>query len=948
MGVLYRARDTRLERTVAIKLLRPEAMGSEDRQQRFIREARAASALNHPHIITIYEIDRANIDGVERDFIVMEYVGGTALDEKLAEGRVPMEETVRYAGQIADALAAAHEAGIVHRDIKPANVMLTDKGLVKVLDFGLAKLLEPADVDESAPTLSVGLQTGEGVVMGTAAYMSPEQAEGRPVDARSDVFSLGVLLYELLTGKRPFQGDSIVSTRVAILQKDPPPPRTIEGSVPAELERIVLRCLQKDRTSRYASAKELSSDLERHRTRHASEGVGLASVLLRPRILVPAGTILIALAVVGGWLYQQNAEVRWAREVALPEIEALVETNELTAAYLLAEEVQQVVPADPDLARLWKRVTLPISIETDPSGADIYWKDYTDVDGEWHHAGISPMEETDLPASFLRWKFEKDGYASRIIGHYAFDFSVVPLQQDGTGPKNMVRVPGGTQRIGSHEPVTLADYWLDQFEVTNRQYKAFVDAGGYEEQVHWKHPFVEDGIEVSWNTAMAKFVDTTARPGPATWELGSYPEGEEDFPVRGVSWYEATAYAEFADKSLPTVYHWLHAIDPLAASSYVEASNFSGEAPARVGSYEGIGPYGTYDMAGNVKEWSANASADKHYILGGAWTEPVYMATERHAQPSFDRSPTHGFRCAKYDEPPSKEAMGSMEKLWRDYASESPVDDAIFDVYRSIYAYDRTKLDVVAEPLESQSSHWTKERITLTPAGGSEPIIAYLYLPANAEPPYQTVVFFPGSDALVLPQHDSWGMQYLDFIVRSGRALLHPIYRDTYERRPSQRTTGARYGRDLRIHWYQELARSVDYLETRADIDANKLAYYGLSLGAGLGPIFTALETRFEASVLFAGGFSSRDRPDEVDVFNFAPRVTMPTLVLNGRDDFSFPLESSQRPLFETLGTPQEHKRHAIIDGGHIPARVEVIKEVLPWLDRYLGPATLRRTDSPS
>lgn len=948
MGVLYRALDTRLERIVAIKLLRPEAMGSEARQQRFVREAKAASALNHSHIITIYEIDRADIDGVERDFIVMEYVGGRPLDAILAEGRLSTEDAVRCACQIADALAAAHEAGIVHRDIKPANVMITDKGLVKVLDFGLAKLIEPGEVDESAPTLSVGLQTDEGVVLGTAAYMSPEQAEGRPVDARSDVFSLGVLLYEMLTGKRPFQGDSVVSTRVAILQKEPSPPRSVDNNVPAELERIVLRCLQKDKTSRYPSGEELSTELERYRARRASEVVGLASVLLRPRVAVPGAAVLMALVLVGAWFVRQSSRVRWARDVALPEIERLIQTDDLTTAYLLAEDAESVIPEDPELARLQQIVTMQISIETDPPGANVYWKDYADVDGEWQHAGVSPLEE-NVPGSFLRWKFEKEGYETKVIGHYPYLFPVVPLEENDVSPENMVRVPGGTYRLGDRKPIELSDYWLDRFEVTNREFKRFVDAGGYQEKAYWKHSFIDEGEELSWEDAMVRLVDTTGQQGPATWDLGSYREGEEDLPVRGVSWYEAAAYAEFAEKSLPTVYHWLHAIDPLAPSGYVQASNFSGgEEPAPVGSYEGVGPYGTYDMAGNVKEWCMNPAGDRRYILGGAWTEPVYMATARHAQAPFDRSPAHGFRCARYDEPPSKEAMGSLEILWRDYSKETPVDDTIFDVYRSIYAYDRTELEAVTEPLESRSPHWTKEKITFATADGTDRIIAYLYLPTNAASPYQTVVFFPGSGALQLTHHDSWGMQYVDFIVRSGRALLFPIYRDTYERQSSSQPTGLRYNRDRRIQWYQELARSVDYLETREDIDGTKLAYYGLSLGAMLGPIFTALETRFAASILFAGGLEEDKEPDEVDPFNFAPRVTVPTLVLNGREDFRFPLESSQRPLYEFLGTPAEHKRHALIDGGHIPDRVDIIKEILPWLDRYLGPVTLKRSGDPS
>lgn len=194
MGIVYRAVDTRLQRRIAIKVLPGEAVSDPERKKRFVREARAASALNHPNIITIHEIDTAEVERRAVDFIAMEYVEGKALDQIAARKRLPLPDVLKYAVQVADALGAAHAAGLVHRDIKPGNIMVTDKGLVKVLDFGLAKLVEPAS-DVSAATRSLDseeeLRTEEGTVVGTVAYMSPEQAQGMPLDARSDIFSLG-------------------------------------------------------------------------------------------------------------------------------------------------------------------------------------------------------------------------------------------------------------------------------------------------------------------------------------------------------------------------------------------------------------------------------------------------------------------------------------------------------------------------------------------------------------------------------------------------------------------------------------------------------------------------------------------------------------------------------------------------------------------------------------
>ena len=261
MGVVYRARDTRLGRTVAIKLLRPEAVADPDRARRFLQEAKAASALNHPHIVTVHDIGE---DPARGTWIAMELVEGESLRQRLERGRLEVNEALRIALDMARGLAAAHAAGIVHRDVKPGNVMITGSGIVKVLDFGLAKLVSPerAATDSVSPTLSSPAATRLGVLLGTPAYMSPEQAEGRPVDARSDVFSFGAVLYEMLTGKRPFDGASELSLLSSILRDTPPRVRRLRPDADPRLEELVERCLAKDPAARPSSAQALVPELE--------------------------------------------------------------------------------------------------------------------------------------------------------------------------------------------------------------------------------------------------------------------------------------------------------------------------------------------------------------------------------------------------------------------------------------------------------------------------------------------------------------------------------------------------------------------------------------------------------------------------------------------------------------------------------------------------------------
>ena len=237
MGEVYRARDPRLGREVAIKVLPAASMGDDDRRRRFIQEAHAASTLNHPHIVTIHEIESAN----GMDFIVMEYVRGKSVDQLIVRRGIRISELLRIAIPVADALAAAHARGIVHRDLKPANVVISDGGAVKVLDFGLAKLSE-AGVTSDDATASISVNHGftlPGTIAGTAAYMSPEQATGDRVDARSDIFSFGAMLYEMATGVRPFSGTTVAETLSAVRSTQPKPPTAIAATVPADLEKVI-------------------------------------------------------------------------------------------------------------------------------------------------------------------------------------------------------------------------------------------------------------------------------------------------------------------------------------------------------------------------------------------------------------------------------------------------------------------------------------------------------------------------------------------------------------------------------------------------------------------------------------------------------------------------------------------------------------------------------------
>jgi eukaryotic-like serine/threonine-protein kinase len=928
MGVVHRAVDTRLGRAVAIKLLPADEALDPERRRRFVQEARAASALNHPHIVTIYEIDEH--EGTT--FIAMELVDGTPLDRLIAGGPLPAATALEYGAQIASALAAAHGAGIIHRDIKPANVMITADGRAKVLDFGLAKLAERPAGD--ATVSAVG--TRAGTILGTAAYMSPEQAQGQPADARSDLFSLGAVIYEMIAGRRPFAGTSDVGVLTAILRDDPPPLAIAQPATSAGVEAIVTRALAKDPAARYQDAGALRDELL---AAHARLTRPPEAAWRRPAVLAPVALLLVAVAAVGAWQVLQAQRGDWARREAIPEIERLQISDRALDAFHLARSAERYAPDDVQRVMLsW----VEMNLATEPDDAHVEIRSYTDLDGPWTSLGRSPVSER-VPLAYYRLRVSTPGYRPIELGYTFGSRTTVALLPESEADPGMVRVTGGVYSFGVLPPALVPDFRIDRHEVTNADYKRFVDAGGYADPRWWTEPFEDEDRVLSFGEATARFRDTTNRPGPATWELGSYRDGEGDFPVGGLSWFEAAAYAAFAGKSLPTVHQWFKAagVDELF-SDMLRLSNFDSRGPVRVGSLEAVGPWGAYDMAGNVKEWCVNAAGEteRRYLLGGAWIEPAYRFNESDAQSPWSRDPHFGVRLVR-NEGPLGELAAPIAEVTPDPMQVVPVASSEVDLLARFYAYDRIPLEPRTESVDAEPAHWRMETVSFNAAYGGERIPAYLFLPKHAAPPYSTVVLFPSAYARNVQSSRHLDYESFDFIVRSGRAVLYPIYQGTFERQRPEPPGWAAI-RDRQVQWAKDFFRAVDYLETRPDISMEGLAYYSVSMGAFFGPIPVALEPRVHAAIFVAGGLRMVPMPPEIQPANFMPRVTVPVLIVNGRDDFSAPPAAQQR-VYDLLGTPPEHKRLATLEGGHIPTdRLGIIREVLDWLDRYQGPVARR------
>jgi hypothetical protein len=632
---------------------------------------------------------------------------------------------------------------------------------------------------------------------------------------------------------------------------------------------------------------------------------------------------------------------------ALNAIAGLAEARDLMAqgkfaeAYAHARELDAALGDDSLREELWESVSATANLESEPSGADVWMRPYDSTEDSWEYLGQTPLENVRLPRGLKRFRLELEGY--RALYKAGWRGGTYRLDPEDSLPQEMVRVQGdefevslwGLERLG----IELPDYLIDATEVTNRQYKRFVDAGGYSNPEYWEHDFEQDGRELSFEEAMELFTDRTGRPGPSTWEVGTYPDGMADHPVGGVSWYEAAAYARFAGKQLPTLFHWYWAAFPRAGEYMLPRSNFDRAGSAPVGTYDGISPWGAFDMAGNVREWTWNRSEDERFLLGGGWSDPEYMFTDVNAQSPFARDDVNGIRLmVSLDDTNLALAREPIERLSRDYFSEQPVPDEIFEVYRRLYAYVATALndEVVAR---EQAERWTREEIQLDAAYGKERLTVFLYLPRDIEPPYRPIVFFPGSGAIYYRENPAADSFLFSFLITSGHAVLFPVYKGTFERGSELKSDiqdETNIYREHAIQWSKDLGRSIDYLETRSDIVLNQLGYFGFSWGSAVAPVMLAIEGRVKASVLVSGGLLLHPTQPEVDPFNFLPRVRAPTLMINVPNDYFYPLESSQRPFYQFLGA--EPKDHVLLEGGHLPPMNGIARKTLDWFDQFPEP----------
>jgi DNA-binding winged helix-turn-helix (wHTH) protein/dienelactone hydrolase len=717
---------------------------------------------------------------------------------------------------------------------------------------------------------------------------------------------------------------------------------------------------------------DISPTLERRRPKWI---VGLVAGAL----LLAVGATYIGFAHLREQQHAQHAKT-------LTEIATLVSKDQYGAAFVLARPLSAMgrMRNDPAFEKLWREIVVPMRPLISQPGATVWFKSYDDVSGDWILAGTTPLDTwIEAPRGAVRLKVLKDGFRTAYFvvavpgpsvevaqpdlpKRFPFDRPSVPLLlvAEGDLPQDMVFVPhtnvpvylsGWSKDLLGGDQHDIPAFAIGRSEVTNREFKEFVDADGYDKPEYWQDlKFTHEGRTLSWSEARHYFIDTTGRPGPADWQLSTYPRGQDDMPVGGISWYEAVAYARYRKQTLPTIHHWIRAAftpyDAMFPTSAAIASQsrFLADAPVATLTEQGPGPWGTYHMAGNVREWVWNFAGNEALALGSGWPEYASNAARVYTADPMSRLPDHGMRLMRtLGDSQIDPALLEPIHLTRDtpFANRAPVSDEAFQAMRFQFTTPHAAPTQVTVNKVEESTLWVAEEIVLTFAAQDTTTI-YLVRPKTHDKPLQPVVYSGVGDCCYMRRPNRAVLEQLQiagFVVNSGRALVMPIFAGGYERyspAPTDAATAVDLGRSRPLLWQHDLSATIDYLETRSDMDAHRIGYLGISRGASFaGAINLAIEKRIVAAVLASGGIWIHDPLHPmIDLVNYAPRISIPVLMLSGRYDHIYPYEQSQKRTFNLLGTPADEKMQITYDTGHFTMPPNMVDaDVTDWFDRYLG-----------
>jgi eukaryotic-like serine/threonine-protein kinase len=656
------------------------------------------------------------------------------------------------------------------------------------------------------------------------------------------------------------------------------------------------------------------------------------------------------------YYFQKGNSAKTLLDEKLPEIVAAFDNDQFEVVYKETKQLIDEGNTNPVVQSYYDKVTVPVSITTFPEGVAISFKYVRDSLNQWANLGTSPLDNIRVPNSFLEYKFSYQGIEETEVRHTYYvknglNYFILPTSD--SIPQDHKLCLGGTKPLSypgiDHlPPIIIAPYSISKYEVTNEAYKAFVDAGGYENPDFWNFPYEMNGRVLTFENTVPLFVDAFGKLGPANWSFGNYPEGQGSYPVTGISWFEAMAYANFKGLSLPNLYQWANAATLSSAASFVPKSNFSKNQLIAVGSMDNKNDNDLYDIAGNAREWILNSIEEtntKKGILGGGFNDDAYYFNDYYGQNALDRSISNGMRLVKNLESAATyetDPTGIVSIGKRDFLKEEKISEDVFEIFKEQFDYPQKPLKATTSLSELTSGSFRAERFEITSPyekGGILP--GYIFYDSAHVKPLKPIIFFPGSNAIHLTNMDYAIKRYFksfDYLMSEGYAVVLPIYLSTYEREDELKSDYPNESEMYKEHvikWGKEYKRTIDYIQSRKDMDATHLSYYGVSWGGYMANILLAIDDRVKSATLYVAGLCFQKSKKEVESYHYTSRIAIPVLMLNGEFDQFFPLETSQIPMFKLLATPDEDKKHYVAKTGHYVPNDVLIEEHLGWLKKY-------------
>ena len=644
-------------------------------------------------------------------------------------------------------------------------------------------------------------------------------------------------------------------------------------------------------------------------------------------------SIIAVLLIMNGYQFF-SAKISGVRTA---EISSKLENFITGSNYLSAFQLYNENVGNPVLEKRLDEFSREVKIASRNSDVKTFVKYDLDklLENKWEFLCDVPCD-VRIPLGRIKYKFEASGYNSFEAIRTIYDSLYVDLIRSDSVYNDMVWIKGINRKLRvaglDHlKPEAVSNYQIDKYEVTNEDYAKFILNGGYKIDSLWNFK------ELEGSNYKELFIDKTGFNGPSTWELGSFPENKSNYPVSGISWFEAMAYCKSIGKSLPNIYQWDYAATLNFSGDITPRSNIQSEDKIPVGSKRITSGFGLYDVAGNVSEWISNESDNSSkVIMGGSWKDPGYIFNTLYSKDPFDRDSGNGCRCV-YSEENNQNLYKVVKKPSVNFVNVKPVAEDVFKAYLSMFQY--SKYDFQATTLKEKNlENYNIKKISYTTPYG-ENMFSYIYTPVSITKPAKTVVFFPGANAINRESSSGFFEQipsFLKFFMKLNMVVVHPIYASTFERRDGLTNSVPFYDlsyRDRIIKWSKDLQTTVDYLMTTDYVDKNYIHYFGFSWGARIAGIMLATESRFKSALLYVGGLRTQNRHPEADPINYLPRVKIPVLMINGKYDAIFPFETQVVPMFDLLGTPKNNKKLITFEGGHELPKNEQIRNMIDWFE---------------